>query len=81
MLGALIWFAFGALAVLGGLAVRRKASASRREGRATLDDEAIRRIMETGALTVDEDPPLDLEEIEEEEERFWSESWDEPEEL
>lgn len=80
MLGALIWFAFGALAVLGGLEVRRKTRASRREGRASLDDEAIRRIMETGAISVDEDPPLDMEEIEDEEERFWAERWDEPEE-
>lgn len=80
MLGALIWFAFGALAVLGGLEVRRKARTSRHEDPASLDDDAIRRIMDTGALTVDEDPPLDMEEIEEEEERFWSERWDEPDE-
>ena len=80
MLGALIWFAFGALAVLGGLAVRRKARAARRSGRTSLDDEAIRRIMTTGSLRVDEDPPLDMDEIAEEEERFWSEPWDEPEE-
>lgn len=80
MLGALIWFAFGALAVLGGLAVRRKARAARRSGRTALDDEAIRRIMTTGSLRVEDDPPLDMEEIEEEEERFWSEPWDEPEE-
>jgi hypothetical protein len=80
VLGALIWFAFGALAVLGGLEVRRKARASMSEGRTSLDDEAIRRIMETGSLHVDDDPPLDMEEIQEEEERFWSERWDEPEE-
>lgn len=80
MLGALIWFAFGALAVLGGLEVRRKARASRHEDHASLDDDAIQRIMETGAISVDEDPPLDMEEIEEEEERFWSERWDEPDE-
>lgn len=80
MLGALIWFALGALAVLGGLEVRRKTRASRLEDRASLDDDAIRRIMETGALDVDEDPPLDMDEIEDEEERFWAERWDEPEE-
>ncbi|HET9949600.1 MAG TPA: hypothetical protein VFQ22_11805 [Longimicrobiales bacterium] len=42
-----------------------------------VDDEAVRRILATGQLAVDE--PLDLEEIDQEEQRFWSESWDEPE--
>ena len=46
-----------------------------------LDDNAIDTILEIGELSTDEDEPLDLEEIEEEEERFWTESWDEPEEL
>jgi len=46
-----------------------------------LDDNAIDTILEIGELSIDEDEPLDLEEIDEEEERFWTESWDEPEEL
>ena len=46
-----------------------------------LDDNAIETIMEIGELRTDEDEPLDLEEIDEEEERFWRESWDQPEEL
>jgi len=45
-----------------------------------VDDAAIHAILETGELTVDEDEPLDLSEIDESEERFWSESWDEPDE-
>ena len=45
-----------------------------------LDDNAIDTILEIGELSTDEDEPLDLEEIDEEEERFWTESWDEPEE-
>jgi hypothetical protein len=44
-----------------------------------VDDAAILTILEKGELTVD-DEPLDLQEIEDREERFWSESWDEPEE-
>ena len=44
-----------------------------------LDDDQIRQIEEFGTVAVD-DEPLDFEEIEEEEERFWAESWDEPEE-
>lgn len=77
----LIWFAFGALAVLGGLEVRKRLWRSKDGGRATLDDEAVQRILDTGRVSVEEEPPLDLDEIEEAEERFWSESWDEPEEL
>lgn len=44
-----------------------------------VDDRAVERILETGVLVVDDDPPLDQEEIDEEERRFWSERWDEPE--
>lgn len=80
MLGALIWFAFGALAVLGGLAVRGRLDAIRSRDRPGLDDDAVRRIEETGRLAVEADPPLDIDEIEEAEDRFWSERWDEPEE-
>ncbi len=51
---------------------------SRKGGVGGLDDAQIRRIEETGRLEVDE--PLDREEIQAEEKRFWEESWDEPEE-
>lgn len=44
-----------------------------------LDDGAIRRIEVSGRVEMDE--PLDLEEAAEEEERFWGETWDEPEPL
>lgn len=43
-----------------------------------LSDEQIRRIEEQGVIEIDE--PLDKEEIRAEEERFWAESWDEPDE-
>jgi hypothetical protein len=45
-----------------------------------VDDEALDTIRNTGILT-DDDEPLDIREIDEEERKFWSESWDEPEEL
>ncbi len=45
-----------------------------------VDDDAIAEILERGELYVEDDEPLDLAEIDEEEERFWSETWDEPEE-
>ncbi len=47
-----------------------------------LDDRAVEEIVQTGQLRTDEDAPLDLEEIEDEERRFWQEeSWDEAEQF
>lgn len=44
-----------------------------------VDDRAMEQILATGVLAVEDDPPLDQDEIDEEERRFWSERWDEPE--
>ena len=84
-MGALIWFTFWAILTVLVIAacilvyVRRRASFARPEPR--LDDDAVRTIVETGALTLEDDEPLDMREIGEQEERFWSETWDEPEEV
>lgn len=78
---ALFWFVFGAgfalLVVAAGvtLLVRRRAAW---RPVPILDDAAVRHIIEHGEIYVDDDDPLDLETIDDEEERFWSESWDEP---
>ena len=81
----LFWFLFWALLAALLVAAGSKAYARRRAvlsaGLPSVDDNAVRAIVETGALTVDVDEPLDLREIGEEEERFWSERWDEPEEM
>lgn len=73
-------FLFMAAAVLviaaGVMARQRVQDARRQEG--GLADEDIRRIEEGGWLARDE--PLDLDEARAEEEQFWEESWDEPEE-
>ncbi len=45
-----------------------------------VDDAAVRAILERGVIVTDEDEPLDLDEIDEEERRFWTELWDEPDE-
>jgi hypothetical protein len=44
----------------------------------TVDDDAIRQIMEKGTLRGRDS--LDMDEISRAEEDFWAESWDEPEE-
>jgi len=74
-----LWLALATLMVGAALRVhvrRKELTASPLR----VDDAAIHAILERGELTVDEDEPLDLVEIDEREERFWSESWDEPEE-
>ena len=70
-------FAAAALLVAGAwYANRRRLRSLRRE---ELSDAAIRQIEVSGRVEVDE--PLDLDEARDEEERFWNESWDEPEPL
>ncbi|HSM62255.1 MAG TPA: hypothetical protein VK849_15710, partial [Longimicrobiales bacterium] len=62
-----------------GILLRFRLSGRGRRGVPTLDDAAVRSIIERGIIVTDEDEPLDLDQIDEEERRFWSEKWDEPE--
>lgn len=74
------WAGLGVMALVGGLAVRigmRERPWSRGP---VVDDDAVRRILETGTLATEEDEPLDLDDIAEQERRFKSETWDEPDE-
>jgi hypothetical protein len=69
-------FLLGALLVTAGwLGYRRRMVGLRPR----LSDDDIRQIELGGRIGSEE--PLDLEEAAEEEERFWDESWDEPEPL
>ena len=43
-----------------------------------LDDDMIRRIENEGSVELDD--PIDLDQVRQEEERFWSETWDVPDE-
>lgn len=80
MSGAL-WIALGGLAVAAGVAVRWRIRKVRRgDGGAEVDDDAVRQIERTGRLETDEREPLDHDRIREEEDRFWAETWDEPDE-
>ena len=72
------WAGLTALAFMAGLSLRSRLSSGIVRRSPIIDDEAIEQILATGQLTVED--PLNLDEIEEEEKRFWSESWDEPEE-
>ena len=57
---------------------RRRAVLS--EPETTLTDGMIRQIEQEGRLRIEDSEPLDLDEIREQEELFWEESWDEPDE-
>lgn len=72
---------FAALAVLvaaAGILARRRL---REETRSGLSDELIRQIEATGRIEAEEVEPVDLEEARAEEDAFWAQTWDEPEEL
>jgi hypothetical protein len=71
---------FVILALTGGLlyhALRQRASVLFAQ---TLTDDMVRQIEENGYVDLDE--PLDIQEIQEEEERFWEEApWEDPDEF
>ncbi len=68
--------------LVGASGLRLRGRIRRRLARSMpmVDDRAVKQILETGVLTAEDDEPLDQDEIDEEERRFWSERWDEPEE-
>lgn len=70
-------FAIGALLVVAAWWGNRRRLRRLRDGK--LSEGAIRQIEVSGRVEMDE--PLDLDEAAEEEERFWDETWDEPEPL
>ena len=69
-----------ALALIAVILLRRRVLAKRRVARPVLTDAHIRQLEERGSVELDD--PLDYDEIEEEQARFWEESrLDEPEEF
>jgi len=74
------WLGLTALAFAAGVSLRVRLKEKVGTGTPMLADDDIQRIIETGRLTTSSDEPLDLGDIDEEEKKFWSESWDEPEE-
>lgn len=68
----------GVLALAAGLIFRSRVARVIGRSDRVMTDDMIREIMESGRIEVDE--PLDLDQIQEEEARFWEEPWDEPDE-
>lgn len=76
-----IWFALGVLLAWHWVTSRRRLREAISSPPPEVDDDAIQRIEDEGVLSTNEDEPLDLENIAEEEDDFWgSESWDPAEE-
>ncbi len=76
-----LWFLLGAVVAYAWISTRRRIRKSMEVPPPRIDEDDIRRIEEEGALFADGPEPLDLEEISREEDEFWRETWDEPEEL
>ena len=81
LLGLLFWTTITILVMAAALRMYMRRKELFSSDVPVLDENAIQTILEIGEISTDEDEPLDLEEIDEEEARFWRESWDEPEEL
>ena len=79
----LFWVGFGVglgvLVISAQVSLRLRRSRKIEEKAQILDDQAVDRIIRHGKISINEDV-LDLEAIDDEEKRFWSETWDEPEE-
>ena len=69
----------GVMVISARVSLRLRRSRKVEEKAQILDDQAVDRIIRQGKLSINEDV-LDLDAIDDEEERFWSDTWDEPEE-
>lgn len=80
----LFWLVFWAgltvLAVTAGVSLRMRLRDRVGKSMPIVNDAAVEEILATGALITDEDSPLDIEKIDDEEHKFWSQTWDEPDE-
>lgn len=66
----------GLLAIVAGTLVRRG-----ERGHRGLSDDLIRQIEAVGRIDREEIDPLDVDDIRAEEDEFWAQDWDEPENL
>ena len=76
----IFWAGLTVLEVTAGVSLRMQLRNRVEKNRPSVDDAAIEEILATGALTTDEDSPLNIEQIDDEEQKFWSQTWDEPDE-
>lgn len=73
-----VWLVLSALLIAAGVRARMRQRSAFGTSSPKVDDSVVRTIERGGGVRVDADEPLDLDEIGKEEERFWSETWNEP---
>jgi hypothetical protein len=77
--GSLLALLLAVLVIAASLLARRRLRRDR--GPAPVTDELSRQIEDSGRIETTEPEPLDLGEIRAEEDTFWEQTWDEPEEI
>ncbi len=77
----ILWFFLGAFVAYAWISMRRNLRRSFEVPPPRLEEDDIRRIEEEGSLLTDDPEPLDLKRINQEEDEFWRETWDDAEEL
>lgn len=73
-------YLFVALAALVAVAGWRLRHRLRRQTRSGVTDEVVRQIETVGRVDAEDVDPLDMERVRAEEDEFWAQTWDEPEE-
>jgi len=71
----LFWIGLAVLAIAAGILARRG------ERKNTLTDDLVRQIEKTGRIDREDVEPLDIEDIRDQEDKFWAQDWDRPESL
>lgn len=74
----LIFIGMAVLVGVAGWLARRRIRAAKR---GALSDDLVRQIEMVGRVDVEDVEPVDLKRAHEEEDEFWGQTWDEPEEL
>ncbi len=72
-----LFVALAALVAVAGWRVRHRL---RRQARSGVTDEVVRQIETVGRVDAEDVDPLDMERVRAEEDEFWAQTWDEPEE-
>ena len=77
---AVTGYLFVALAVLVAVAGWRVGHRLRHQTRSGVTDEIVHKIETLGRVDAEDVEPVDLERVRAEEDEFWAQTWDEPEE-
>jgi len=72
-----LFVALAALVAVAGWKVRHRL---RRQARSGVTDEVVHQIEMLGRVDAEDVDPLDMERVRAEEDEFWAQTWDEPEE-